>query len=45
MAGNEEKMSVIRVMTDKNGWEKEKSVLHKSHDGQKRPETRKKCPS
>jgi hypothetical protein len=44
MAGNEEKVSVIRVMTDRNGGEQRKSVRHKSDDGQKWPETRKKCP-
>jgi hypothetical protein len=45
MAGNEEKVSVIGVMTDRNGWERGESVRHKSDDGQKWPETRKKCPS
>jgi hypothetical protein len=45
MAEKEEKVSVIRVMTDRNGLERRKSVRHKGHDGQKWPRKKKKCPS
>ena len=45
MAEEKEEMSVIGVMTDRNGREKEKSVRHRCDDGQKWPGKRKKCPS
>jgi hypothetical protein len=45
MDEKQEKVSVMREMTDRNGREEEKSVRHKSDDGQKWTRRRKKCPS
>ncbi|MCM3572418.1 hypothetical protein M3172_04405 [Mesobacillus subterraneus] len=45
MGRKREKVSVIRVMMDRNGWTKRKSVRHRGYDGQKWTDKEKKCPS
>jgi len=45
MGGKEKKVSVIGVMTDRNGRGKGENVRHRYDDGQKWAGKRKKCPS